>query len=209
MDDDRQRGEPVILIHGLWMRALVMRPLAARLRHAGFAPHCLDHASLRAVPEATLTRLASRVRALQERPVHLVGHSLGGVLALALCRTHPELPIGRVACIGSPLAGSRSAQRLRELGLAWLAGRSRDLLEQGVPPPQGVEVGLIAGTRAFGAGQWLSRIEPPHDGTVSVAETRVAGLADHLCLAHSHTGLLFAGDVAAAVGRFLRTGRFG
>ena len=140
--------------------------------------------------------------------MHLVGHSLGGVLALALCRAHPELPIGRIVCLGSPLAGSRSARRLRELGVPWLAGRSRALLEQGVSPREGAEVGMIAGTRAFGAGQWLSRIEPPHDGTVSVAETRVEGLADHLCLAHSHTGLIFALDVAEAVAGFLRGGSF-
>ncbi|MCK7592650.1 esterase/lipase family protein [Pseudomarimonas salicorniae] len=198
----------MILIHGLWMRALIMRPLAARLRAEGFDPRCFDHASLRARPEDTLDRLAGLVAVLGPGLVHLVGHSLGGVLALTLAAARPDLPTGRIVCLGSPLAGSRSARRLRELGLSWLGGRSRALLEQGVSTPAGREVGMIAGTRALGAGQWLSRLERPHDGTVSVAETRVPGLADHLCLPHSHSGLLFAADVARATARWLRHGRF-
>jgi pimeloyl-ACP methyl ester carboxylesterase len=204
-----ERSEPVLLIHGLWMRGWVMRPLAARLREAGFAPRCLDYPSLRAAPEQVLRRAAQAVSNGQSAAVHLLGHSLGGVLALALCASHPTLRIGRVVCLGSPLAGSRSARRLRELGLPWLGGRSRALLEHGVAVPEGREVGVIAGTRALGAGQWLARIPTPHDGTVSVAETRVEGLTDHLCLPHSHSGLLWARDVATASAHFLRNGRFG
>lgn len=202
-------AEPVILLHGLWMRRPVMWPLARRLRSAGFAPRCFGHASIAAAPEATLARLADRVEALGAGRVDLVGHSLGGVLAVALCRARPDLGIRRVVCLGAPLAGSGPARRLRELGLPWLGGRSRAVLEQGVALPAEVEVGAIAGTRSVGLGRWLSSIEAPHDGTVSVQETRVDGLADHLCLPHSHTGMLFARDVAEAVADFLREGRFG
>jgi pimeloyl-ACP methyl ester carboxylesterase len=209
MTQGAERAQPVLLIHGLWMRGWVMRPLAARLRQAGFAPRCLDYPSLRAAPGQILQHSAKVLVEGQPGPVHLLGHSLGGLLALALCASQPALPIGRVLCLGSPLAGSHTARRLRELGLAWLGGRSRALLEQGVAVPDGREVGVIAGTRALGAGQWLARVPTPHDGTVSVAETRIAGLTDHLCLPHSHSGLLWARDVATACAQFLHNGRFG
>ena len=44
----------------------------------------------------------------------------------------------------------------------------------------------------------------PHDGTVSVAETRVPGLADHVVVRASHSGLLFSDEVVRQVAGFLR-----
>jgi hypothetical protein len=43
---------------------------------------------------------------------------------------------------------------------------------------------------------------------VSVAETKVPGLADHLELPVSHTGLVLSRKVADAIDAFLRSGRF-
>ena len=48
----------------------------------------------------------------------------------------------------------------------------------------------------------------PSDGTIAVSETRLPGLADHLVLPVTHTGMLFSGEVAAATSTFLQTGRF-
>ena len=39
-------------------------------------------------------------------PVALVGHSLGGLVALEALRRQPDLPVSRVVCLGSPLRGS-------------------------------------------------------------------------------------------------------
>jgi hypothetical protein len=68
---------------------------------------------------------------------------------------------------------------------------------------------MIAGTRALGVGRWLVRFDGPGDGTVAVSETRVPWLTDHCVHPATHTGLLVSRDVADAVDRFLRTGRFG
>jgi hypothetical protein len=48
----------------------------------------------------------------------------------------------------------------------------------------------------------------PHDGTVSVEETRLAGLSDHCTVDATHTGLLFSPDVADRTIAFLRNGTF-
>jgi pimeloyl-ACP methyl ester carboxylesterase len=194
----------VLLLHGLWMPALAMRRLASRLRAAGFAPTTFAYASVTGGPEHAIPRLCARIGT---EPAHIVGHSLGGVIALqALCEM-PTLPVARVVCLGSPLRGSGAAVHLP---LArWLLGRSAALLCQGLPCWQGrAEVGVIAGRLPLGVGALLGHLQGPHDGTVAVEETRIEGLADHVVVPASHSGLLFSGEAAAQTVAFLRAGRF-
>jgi hypothetical protein len=67
---------------------------------------------------------------------------------------------------------------------------------------------MVAGTLPLGLGQFLGRFDGPSDGTVALAETRLEGIADHLVVRTSHTGLVLSPHVAQAVGMFLRDGRF-
>ena len=69
-------------------------------------------------------------------------------------------------------------------------------------------VGMIAGTLGIGVGRWLGNLGAQHDGTVAVEETRCEGLADHLCLRASHTGLLLSRAAARQTAHFLQCGRF-
>jgi len=69
-------------------------------------------------------------------------------------------------------------------------------------------LGAIAGTRRLGTGQFFAHFDEENDGTVAVSETVIPGLNAHIVLPHSHVGMLFANDVAAQVGHFLRHGRF-
>jgi len=205
---DPGQAETVILLHGLWMRRPAMWLLARRLHAAGFEPRLFPYGSLRDTPEETLRRLATWVREAGSATVHLVGHSLGGMTALALLCREADLPPGRVVCLGSPLRGSRAARRIEQLRVPWLVGNSLPLLLQGVAIPAGRQVGMIAGTRGMGGGRWVTRFEGPSDGSVAVEETRVDGLADHHCLPVSHSGLMLSAAVAHAVAEFLRSGRF-
>jgi pimeloyl-ACP methyl ester carboxylesterase len=198
----------VLLLHGLWMGPWVLQPLSRRLQAAGFEVERLGYASVRADPEACMDVLAERLR---RRPAqHLVAHSLGGLIALQMLRREPELGVQRVVCLGSPLCGSRAATGLSRWGWGQqLLGRSADLLRNGVPAWNGTaQIGLIAGTMGMGAGRLLANLKAPHDGTVEVEETRLQGLADHVCLAVSHTGLLASMDVAKQTTSFLQDGHF-
>jgi hypothetical protein len=88
-------------------------------------------------------------------------------------------------------------------------GRSAELLARGAETlPARSEVGMIAGCRGLGIGRLLHRIDAPNDGTVSVAETRVPGLAGHAEVGVSHTGLVYSRKVAQLTAQFLRDGRF-
>lgn len=198
----------VVLLHGLWMPGVAMRWLAGRLSGAGYAPEIFTYTSIVGGPDVALPRLIARLSAA---PCHVVAHSLGGLLALSALQRQPDLPVERMVCLGSSLRGSAAASALAQRGgwhAAWL-GRSATLLRDGCLPWHGAtQVGMIAGRRARGLGQYFGGFPGDNDGTVAVDETRLDGLADHVVVDASHSGLLFSEQAAALTVVFLRDGRF-
>lgn len=197
----------VLLVHGLWMRPASLALLGRRLRGDGFVPETIGYSTVRGGPAQAIPDL---VRAAEQGPCHVVAHSLGGLVTLTALEAHPHLPVRRVVCLGSPLCGSAAAEGVARLPLVGRTlGRSRDLLRAGCKPWCGAaEVGMVAGTLPLGLGQFLGRFQGESDGTVAVAETRLDGLADHLVVRTSHTGLVLSPNVARDIAAFLRDGRF-
>jgi len=197
----------VLLIHGLWMPRLSMHWLARRLRELGFETELFGYPTIAGGPEAALPVLAMRLR---RRPAHILAHSLGGLVTLSALEREPDLPVARVVCLGSPLRGSAAAETLA--GQSWSApylGRSARLLRSGCQPWRGpASIGMVAGRTPMGLGRYFGRFNGENDGTVAVDETRLAGLADHIVIPTSHTGLLFSPDAVALAAGFFRDGRF-
>ncbi|HSR64417.1 MAG TPA: alpha/beta hydrolase [Xanthomonadaceae bacterium] len=197
----------VVLLHGLWMPGAVMHWLALRLQDAGFATETYSYHGIADGPELAAPGL---VEFIGDADADIVAHSLGGLVALqALCDA-PALPVRRVVCLGSPLAGSGAVSGiLRWPPAASLFGRSAELLQHGFPCWEGrAEVGVIAGCVPHGLGALFGHFHGPHDGTVAVEETRLRGLADHVVIDASHSGLLLSEEAAAQTIAFLREGRF-
>ncbi len=193
------------------MRRGVTSRLAQRLRAAGYAVLAPDYASIRAPFEQHHAVIDAAI-AGADGPLHFVGHSLGGVLALDYLRHRPgRLPDARVVCLGSPLLGSALARRLAAARLDRLGmGHAREILLTGQDRWDGPQaVGVIAGELSFGLSLILGRLPKPNDGTVAVAETRLPGISDHVVVRASHTALLFSAAAAELTVRFLREGRFG
>lgn len=201
----------VVLVHGLYMHGLVMRPLARDLRRSGFRTMLYNYSSLRLTPADSAERLVARVRQEHHATVHYVGHSLGGlVLRHAMARHTARLPPGRTVTLGTPHQGSRVARHMQRQGYGWLLGASRNRGVLGDLPewPRERELGSLAGVAKHGLGSWLVAVNRPHDGTVAVAETHCAGQQDHVCVACSHTTMLFRSVVFRQVEAFLNTGQF-
>ncbi|WP_315386550.1 alpha/beta fold hydrolase [uncultured Stenotrophomonas sp.] len=198
---------PVLLLHGIWNARAWVGPLAWRLRARGFSVDTFGYSSVFGGPDVAVPQLLQRLK--DSGPVALVGHSLGGLVALEALRREPDLPVSRVVCLGSPLRGSGTARTLAEHGWSAALGRSSDLLLDGLPDWQGrAQVGLIAGSVPHGLGSLLGAIGEASDGTVALDETRLPGLADHCVVAASHSGLVFSPDAARQTAAFLRDGCF-
>lgn len=198
---------PVLLLHGIWNARAWVGPLAWRLRARGFSVDTFGYASVFGGPDVAVPQLLQRLK--DSGPVALVGHSLGGLVALEALRRQPDLPVSRVVCLGSPLRGSGTARTLAEHGWSMALGRSSELLLDGLPAWEGrAQVGLIAGSVPHGLGSLLGAIGDSSDGTVALDETRLPGLADHCVVAASHSGLVFSPDAARQTAAFLRDGCF-
>ena len=203
------KREPVLLLHGLLMRSPALVPMALRLRKRGFAPIIFSYSTLWRAPAQAMERLAMRLYAFSEGPVHLVAHSLGGLVAAETLNRYQDLPGGRLVCLGSPIAGSAAARGLLARRLSFISGKSGSLLRGGLMQlPSRRQVGMIAGARSFGLGKFFGAVDGLNDGTVAVWETRLPGLTDHAVIQASHSGMIFSPLTAELTANFLETGYF-
>ncbi len=163
--------------------------------------------------DAIVAKLAVHLRTLDASRLHIVAHSLGGLVVLRLFERVHDLPPGRVVFLGSPMQGSRAAlgvdrfafaQRL--LGSIVTTELLRERRENRWTSAR--ELGVIAGRRAVGLGRLFAGFREPNDGTIAVRETEIAGATDRIVLPVSHLGMMLSEEVAAQSHQFLAQGRF-
>ena len=207
----------VICIHGVWSHGISMFMIKRRLENEyGMDVLLFNYPSVRGTLDENADLLARFIQEQELEGTHIVGHSLGGVIALRMLANDAEAVPGRVVCIGSPLTGSRAADFLS----------TQDWGERilGETVPEGVvdtvanewashvcerrDVGIIAGTVPIGVGRLLTSFDGDNDGTVAVAETELAGAKDHICMKVSHKSMLVSSDVVDQAAAFLKRGEF-
>jgi pimeloyl-ACP methyl ester carboxylesterase len=207
----------VILVHGIWAHGVTMVMMKYRLqKEYGFDVHLFNYPSVTGSLDDNARRLSDFIRDLGLDATHIIGHSLGGVIALRMYAIDADAVPGRVVCIGSPLTGSRAAEFLSKQD--WAEPILGESLPAGVVHEAANawashvcakrDVGSIAGTMSMGVGRLLTSFDGENDGTVAVAETRLDGAKDHICLPVSHTNMLLSSDVVDQAVAFLKRGEF-
>lgn len=201
-----------MLVPGLWVHEALMWPMARRLARGGYRVHRFHYSAMGRSLDENADALAAYCAGLEAGPLHLVGHSLGGLVVMRALTRSPALAVRRAVLIGTPFANCHAAHRLARLpgGRAMLGASMRQWLDEtGSTASLRCEVGVIAGDRRIGLGRFVAADLPqPNDGVVSVEETAVPGMRDHIVLHVSHTPMLFARSVADAACAFLAHGRF-
>jgi pimeloyl-ACP methyl ester carboxylesterase len=205
----------VVYVHGLWLTGLEGALLRKRLsKDLGADTYAFTYPSVRSSVSDNARALGEFLRRLECDTLHLVGHSLGGLVILNLFESGAAaaLPPGRAVLLGSPVNGSRAALNVARLPF----GRSllgRGVQEELLPArprrwdgPR--DLGAIAGNLSVGLGRLVGAGGAPSDGTILVEETRLAGAAQHLVMRVSHLGLPFSPAVARQTATFLRCGKF-
>ncbi|MDJ0905628.1 MAG: alpha/beta fold hydrolase [Woeseiaceae bacterium] len=209
--------ESVILVHGIWAHGVTMVMMKYRLqKEYGLDVHLFNYPSVTGTLDDNARRLSDFIHDLGLDATHIIGHSLGGVIALRMYAIDEDAVPGRLVCMGSPLTGSRAAEFLSTQN--WAEPILGESLPAGVVHEAANEwashvceqrdVGSIAGTTPMGVGRLITSFDGDNDGTVAVAETRLEGAKDHIRLPVSHTNMLLSSDVVDQAVAFLKRGRF-
>lgn len=208
----------VVLLHGIGVGSWTLKKLDRALQRRGFATLNLDYSSRKKPLEALAEEIHAPIAAFAEQcggAIHFVAHSMGGLLTRVYLSRRRPARLGRVVMLGTPNGGSEVADLLKDLsiyravfGPAGLQlSTTQDPVLAALPSPD-YAVGVIAGCRTIAPIASAFVLPRPNDGRVSVASTKLAGIADHTIVKASHTRLPRHNVAIGQTIAFLHDGRF-
>lgn len=209
-------GECVVLLHGMARSDNSMTKMEVELEKSGYSVVNFDYPSTQHNIEDIAKYYVPKAIA-QCKPdikINFVTHSLGGIVLRKYLSENKLVHLGRVVMLGPPNKGSEVVDKLKNIpgfkfinGPAGLElGTGKDSVPNslvGVSYP----VGVIAGSSTINP--ILSQMLPnPDDGKVSVENTKLDGMTDHIVMPVSHPFLMRNNEVIQQVKYFLKKGKF-
>ncbi len=223
MASNTDTTEDIVLLHGILKTPLELLPAAIYLRSKGYRVHILGYrtgqGSIHDIAEKVWHDMIRKGLDAPKLRLHFVAHSMGGLVVHDIIKHHAPEKLGRVVLWGTPLQGCEYADRLnddRYTGpiFKWLWGTAGQELQIKADDPERerpmvYQAGMIAGNASLNPlARWHLEGAGVHDGIVPLARTFRTGLADHIVLPLSHTGLLVSPAVFKQTAHFLKHGRF-
>ena len=208
-------AEVVVLLHGLGRSTVAMWRLADRIEDAGYEVRQVGYSSINITPEEIIADITQQIDdccAREQRRVHFVGHSLGGLLIRAYLADKKPPRLGYTVLVGTPNQGTQIADKFKNHKLleklvptAAALGTDEQSLPNRLPLPD-YPVGIIAGVYA---GEFNENYLPGRDdGLVPVESTKLEGMQDFVEIETGHSTMRYNKDVAAQIIHFLAQGRF-
>lgn len=209
-------SECVILLHGLARSSDSMKEMESALSSEGYSVVNHDYASRKNIIQVLAAEEvpAALSKCKPDEKIHFITHSLGGIVLRQYLSTHSIKNLGRTVMLGPPNKGSQVADKLKNVpGYKLIngpAGMQLGTDAGSVPSNLGraeFEVGVIAGTKSINL--ILSTMLPnPDDGKVSVENTKLEGMADHITIPVSHPFIMKDERAINQAIFFLKNGRF-
>lgn len=200
--DDRRSRTRVVLIHGVGAKPITMWLLNRRLRQAGWNTELWGYRSVGNSIETHAQRFGTRLQAIEDDPsvdrIHVVAHSMGGIITRCLLLNRRLEKLERVVMLGPPNHGSLTARWL-SYGIHWLCPALHQLSShptsfvRTLPQPEQGQWGVLAATR---------------DRVVSIASSRLEREHEHGTIPTGHMRMLLWRRTAELTHRFLDHGTF-
>jgi pimeloyl-ACP methyl ester carboxylesterase len=195
-------SEAVVLLHGLAANRLAMFRLAKHLSTQLFHVENWGYPSLRRSIEWHAHAFSERLREFERSQtldrVHIVTHSMGGIIARRALSIDRPASLGRFVMLGPPNSGSHVARRLANT-LGRICPPLRELSDDAesyvnrLGEPNDVDLGIIAAE---------------FDRVVKLPSTFLKNQSDHIVLPGHHGVLPWRRDTSEQVVYFLRNGQF-
>jgi pimeloyl-ACP methyl ester carboxylesterase len=207
----------VLLVHGFFRNHKDMEVHKAYLMDLDYAVHVVNLPTTFKDLKTIYTRFKEQLLDIETSnysSIHLVGHSMGGLIIRYYLSQHKVPKLGRCVFIGTPNKGTRLADiGLKVPLMAQILKPIRALhtkalaieLPQNEPIP---EIGILAGTNhRLITGCFLKK---PNDGRVEAEATKLEGslMTDFLALDYVHTKIHKEKITAELVDHFLKFGKF-
>lgn len=201
--------DSVFLLHGMGRSRVSLLWLRHHLLSQGYDVHLFGYSTARqSLDEISRAFLAFVQQRAPGRSYHLIGHSLGNIIARNAFRFGYPDGLGRMVMLAPPNRPAKLAGELRHNPLfrrltgdcGRKLGDPTFYAELPVPP---VPFGVIAG----GRGQRLT-FDEPNDGIVAVEATKLSGMADWLLVPNIHSFIMNARVTREQCVHFIEHGRF-
>jgi triacylglycerol lipase len=211
-----QTAEHVILLHGLARSSLSMGKMEKALIAEGYKVSNIGYPSRKYPIEELAHRVRQQILQLtdDQDTLHIVAHSLGGILIRYIQKQEPLENLGKVIMLAPPNQGSEVVDKFGKWRLfRWINGPAGSQLgtdEDGFLKklgPVDFELGILTGDRSINL--ILScMIEGKDDGKVSVENAKAEGMDDFMVLHTAHPFIMKNKNAIQQSIHFLQSGQF-
>ncbi len=196
--------QAVVLVHGLWMSRWSFASIAKFLKLKGYRVYRFGYKTTTRPIDFNMQKLTAFVNSRKENTVHLVVHSMGGILSM---RSLPKIrKTGKLVMLGSPINGSTVAREMgKKKWTSWMLKHATEPLENGVVNPTAFRNSLmIAGTsNSLGIARLVTKLPEPNDGTVALIDTQAYWINIHTTENTNHFRMLFHKKIKNTIIEFL------
>lgn len=214
-DDPR---ETVVILHGIALKAERMGKVEAALQEKGYDTLAITYPSTTKTIDEIAVWLHEKHLTKEfwnkAEKVHFVTHSMGGLVARRYLEKYRQTEkLGRVVMLAPPHGGSEVADTIHNLPpYKWYYGPAGEELTtaaqaQNTDKPY-YELGIIAGTKEWPYIVAAFVVPGKSDGRVSVENTKIEGMTDHVTVNGTHTFIMDKPEVHAQIVHFLGKGEF-
>lgn len=204
-------ADTVVLLHGLWRSVWAMEPLANLLHTEGYHTVNIAYPSFTKSMDHIIAMVEAEIQThLQKGKVHLVTHSLGGIVAREILGKLSAENIGRLVMLAPPNQGSEIIDWLsnvpllhRTMGPAGMQLGSGKITAPHLP--KHIDAAVIMGRRSI-IPFFRKMLDADNDGIVSVERGKVEGMNEFHIVDADHTFIATEPEVMQKILGFLKRG---